>query len=103
MAANPVVQSQHPPATSEEVSDFAGKMGMTLQEATRALERKAADPDSLSFMPDPKDLVSEEAYNGWLRAKVQQALDDPRPTLSSEEVEAHFAQRKAAILAKAQK
>jgi hypothetical protein len=40
MAANPVVQSQHPAATPAEVADFASKMGMTLQEAARALERE---------------------------------------------------------------
>ncbi len=54
-------------------------------------------------MPGPKDLVSEEACDAWLRAKVQEAMDDPRPTLSSEEAEARFAERKAAIPAKAQK
>jgi hypothetical protein len=36
-------------------------------------------------------------YDAWLRAEVQAALDDPRPALSSAEVEAHFDRRKAAL------
>ena len=44
--------------------------------------------------------VDSQAYDEWFRAKVQEALDDPRPSLSHEEVEAHFAARRAAALSK---
>jgi DNA-damage-inducible protein J len=43
---------------------------------------------------DPK------AYDAWFRAKVQEALDDPRPGIPHEEVEAHFAKRRATSLAR---
>ena len=33
-------------------------------------------------------------------AKVQEALDDPRPAIAHEDVEAHFAKRRAAALRK---
>jgi len=35
------------------------------------------------------------------RAKVQEALEDPRPAIPYEDVEAHFAKRRAAALRKA--
>lgn len=38
-----------------------------------------------------------------IRAKVQEALDDPRPAIPHEKVEAHFAKRRAAALLKAGK
>ncbi len=32
----------------------------------------------------------EEAYDIWFRAKVQEALDDPRPGIPHDEVMAHI-------------
>jgi DNA-damage-inducible protein J len=40
-------------------------------------------------------------HDAWLRAKVQEALDDPRPVVPHEKAEAHFAGRRAAALLKA--
>jgi DNA-damage-inducible protein J len=37
----------------------------------------------------------------WFRAKVQEALDDPRPATPHEKVEAHFAARRLAAWRKA--
>lgn len=34
-------------------------------------------------------------YDAWLRARVQEALDDPRPAITAEVVEAHFIERRA--------
>jgi DNA-damage-inducible protein J len=48
----------------------------------------------------PKLLQSTEAHDKWFRAKVQQALDDPRPPIPHEQVEAHFAERRAAAARK---
>lgn len=36
------------------------------------------------------------AHDAWFRTKVQEALDDPRPAISHEKIEAHFAPRRAA-------
>src|ERR1017187_6886472 len=34
-------------------------------------------------------------HDAWFRAKVQEALDDPRPAIPHDPVEAHFATRRA--------
>jgi DNA-damage-inducible protein J len=36
------------------------------------------------------------AHDAWFRAKVQEALSDPRPAIPHKKVEAHFAKRRAA-------
>ena len=46
------------------------------------------------------ELLAE--HDAWFRAKVQEALDDPRPGIPHEEVEAYFAERRAAALLKEQ-
>ena len=38
------------------------------------------------------------SYDRWFRAKVQAAIDDPRPALSHEEAKSLFAARKKALL-----
>jgi DNA-damage-inducible protein J len=42
----------------------------------------------------------KDAHDAWFRAKVQEALDDTRPGIPHEVVEAHFAKRRAATLGK---
>jgi len=42
-------------------------------------------------------------HDAWFRAKVQEALDDPRPAIPHEQVEAYFAERRAAALRKVQR
>lgn len=38
------------------------------------------------------------AYDKWFREKVQESIDDPRPSIPHEEVEAHFAERRARLM-----
>jgi DNA-damage-inducible protein J len=45
--------------------------------------------------------VDAAAHDAWFRAKVQEAVGDPRPVVPHEKVEAHFAKRRAAALLKA--
>ena len=40
-------------------------------------------------------------HDAWFRAKMQEALDDPRPAIPHKEVKAHFAKRRTAALRKA--
>ena len=42
------------------------------------------------------------AYEKWFRAQVQEALDDPRPGIPHEQVEAEWAKERAALLKRAQ-
>ena len=44
--------------------------------------------------------AGSQAYDAWFRAKVREALDDPRPDVSSTDVEAEFAVRRATSLAR---
>lgn len=46
-----------------------------------------------AFTTDPA------THDAWFRAKVQEALDDPRPAVADEVVEAQFAVRRGAALA----
>jgi phosphoribosylanthranilate isomerase len=43
------------------------------------------------------DNVRGLEHDAWFRAKVQEALDDRRPDIPHEQVEAHFAKRRAAL------
>ncbi len=38
-------------------------------------------------------------YDEWFRAEVHRALDDPRPPIDGEIVEAYFAEKRPAVLA----
>jgi hypothetical protein len=43
------------------------------------------------------------AHDAWFRAKVQEALNDPRPAIPHKKMEASFAKRRASALRKAKK
>ncbi len=61
-----------------------------------------ANPDSVIphkvVMAEPRANAAE--HDAWFRAKIQEALDDPRPLIPHAEVEAHFAKRRSEALAK---
>jgi len=54
---------------------------------TRVAEQRALPSD---FETDP------QTHDKWFRGKVREALDDMRPAVLHEDVEAHFARRRAA-------
>jgi predicted transcriptional regulator len=54
------------------------------------------------FIRDYVQRQSDEAtHDAWIRARIQEALDDPRPDLSESEVDAHFRRRREEALRKA--
>jgi DNA-damage-inducible protein J len=57
-------------------------VGLTLSDAVRILLTRVAKEGGLP----PGLTVTEETYDDWFRRKVQEALDDPGPLLSHEEV-----------------
>ncbi len=63
---------------TEKLADF----GLTVSDAVRILltrvVREGALPATLTADPD--------AYDAWFRAKVQEALEDPRPPASHTQV-----------------
>ena len=65
---------------------------------------KAHDRPGSQLLRDfMRDYVAKAEHDAWFRAKVQEALDDPRPAIPHEQVEAHFAKRRAAALLKEQR
>jgi DNA-damage-inducible protein J len=94
MAANALVQTRIDAALKERAVAVLDSMGLTVSDAVRILLTRVAKEGALPF-----DFATDPAvHDAWFRAKVRAALDDPRPSLSHDEVEAHFAQRRAAVL-----
>jgi len=80
----------------ERAAAVLESMGLTVSDAVRILLTRTANEGALPFT-----LASDPAaYDIWFRAKVQEALDDIRPGVPYDEVEAHFAKRRAAALRK---
>jgi DNA-damage-inducible protein J len=96
MAASALVQTRIDPALKERAAAVLGKMGLTVSDAVRILLTRIANEGALpfGFASDPA------AHDAWFRAKVLEALDDPREPVAHEKVEAHFARRRAAALVK---
>jgi DNA-damage-inducible protein J len=97
MPASVLVQTRVDPETKERASEVLGKLGITVSDAVRILLTRTANEGALPF----ELLHSTEAHDRWFRAKVQQALDDPRPAVPHKQVEAHFAKRRAAAARRA--
>ena len=93
MAGNALVQTRIDPEIRDRASKVLAKSGLTVSDAVRILLTRTANEGAL-----PMELLTpDEAYDAWFRAKVQEALDDPRPDISGEEVEAYFAKRRAGL------
>jgi DNA-damage-inducible protein J len=94
MAANALVQTRIDPAVKERAAAVLETMGLTVSDAELILLTRTANEGVLPFT-----LASDPAaHDTWFRAKVQAALDDPRPSIPHNEVEAHFANRRTAAL-----
>jgi DNA-damage-inducible protein J len=72
-------------------------LGITVSDAVRILLTRTANEGAPPF----ELFQSTAAHDAWFRAKVQEALDDPRPRIPHEQVKAYFAERKAAAARKA--
>jgi DNA-damage-inducible protein J len=98
MPANALVQTRIDPAVKERAAAVLGEMGITVSDAVRILLTRTANEGALPFA-----LTTNAAeHDAWFRAKVREALDDPRLAIAHEQVEAHFAARRATALRKAQ-
>ena len=99
MAASALVQTRIDPDVKERASAVLGELGITVSDAVRILLTRTANEGALPFALT----MSATGHDAWFRAKVQQALDDPRPAIPHRQVEAHFAKRRAAAMRKAKK
>src|SRR5277367_3357408 len=94
MASNAIVQTRIDAALKARAVAVLDNMGLTVSDAVRILLTRIAKEGALPF-----DFVTDPAtHDAWFRAKVQQALEDSRPPIPHDQVEAHFAHRRAAAL-----
>ena len=91
MPANALVQTRIDPAVKERAAVVLEKLGITVSDAVRILLTRTANEGELPFALT----TNPAAHDAWFRAKVKEALDDPRPGISHKKVEAHFAKRQA--------
>jgi DNA-damage-inducible protein J len=96
MSVNALVQTRIDPAVKKRAAAVLEELGITVSDAVRILLTRTANEGALPFA-----LTNDTAaYDAWFRAKVQEALNDPRPGIPHEKVEAHFAKRRATALRK---
>jgi DNA-damage-inducible protein J len=91
MAANELIQARIDPEVKAQAAAVLDKLGMTVSDAVRILLTRTAREGALPF-----ELIADrQAYDVWFRARVREALDDIRPDVAHDEVEAEFAARRA--------
>jgi hypothetical protein len=61
----------------------------------------AITTDTIAHSPLER-LVESAAYEGWLTQQVQEAIEDPRPSVPHSEVTAEWATERAALLKEAE-
>ena len=95
MTSNALIQARVDPDTKAQASAVLETLGLTISDAVRILLTRIAKEGALpiGFTSDPA------AYDAWFKAKVQEALDDARPPVADEGVEAQFAARRTSALA----
>ena len=97
MAANALVQTRIDAELKERATAVLDNIGLTVSDVMRIVLTRVANEGTL-----PAGLIVDAAaHDAWFRARVQEALDDRRPAVPREKVEAHFAKRRAAALLKA--
>lgn len=91
MAENALIQARIDAGVKARAGAVLEAMGLTTSDAVRMLMTRIANEGALpaGFAVDPA------AYDAWFRAKVQEALGDPRPGIPHEEVNAMMAKIRA--------
>ena len=97
MPANAIVQARVNAKVKAEAAAVLDNMGLTVSDAVRILLTRVAREGALPF----DFALDPQAHDRWFRAKVREALDDPHPAVSDDDVEAHFARRRADALGRA--
>lgn len=97
--ANASVQTRIDPEVKERAAAVLEAIGLTISDAVRILLTRTANEGALPFALTG----NSAAHDAWFRAKVQEALDDPRVAILDDEIEAYFAERRSAARRKAAK
>jgi DNA-damage-inducible protein J len=88
MAATALVQTRIDPEIRDKASAVLERVGLTVSDAVRMMLTRTANEGALPFA------AADAEYDAWFRAKVQEALDDPRPPVPGEVVEEYFAKKR---------
>jgi DNA-damage-inducible protein J len=73
-------------ALCTKASEVLAEIDMTLAEAVTILMNRIVADGSFPASLAPFEGSDAEEYDAWVRAKVQEALDDPRPSIPHEDV-----------------
>jgi len=92
MSSNALVQTRIDADVKERAAAVLEKLGLTVSDAVRILLTRTANEGALPFVIT----AGSQEYDAWFRAKVREALNDPGPDIPHAEVEAYFAERRAA-------
>ena len=96
MSSKTLVQARIDTSVKDRAAAVLDTMGLTISDAVRILLTRTANEGGLPF-----ELAHDSAaYDEWFRAKVREALDDPRPDVPNDEAKARFAMRRSAALAR---
>lgn len=97
--ANALVQTRIAASVRDRAVEVLDGLGLTVSDVVRIVLTRVANEGAL-----PVGLVADtHAHDAWFRAKVQEALNDPRAPVPHDEVEARFAKRRAAALRRSAK
>ncbi|HEX7758990.1 MAG TPA: type II toxin-antitoxin system RelB/DinJ family antitoxin [Caulobacteraceae bacterium] len=97
MSSNALVQTRIDAEVKERAAAVLEQLGLTVSDAVRILLTRTANEGALPFSIGG----GPAEYDAWFRAKVREALEDTRPDIPHEEVQAHFAARRASALREA--
>ena len=98
MASNALVQTRIDADVKERATAVLESMALTVSDAVRILLTRTANEGTI-----PLELVNHrDAYDAWFRAKILEALEDPRPDIDGDDAEARCRKRRAAALRKAE-
>ncbi len=98
MPMDTLIQTRIDPAIEARASAVLEAVGLTVSDAVRLLLARTAEDGVLPFA-----VGTDDDHDAWFRAKVCEALDDPRPDVDDVEVKAEFAARRRASLGETEK
>jgi DNA-damage-inducible protein J len=98
MSANALIQTRIDAEIKARASAVLEKSGLTVSDAVRIMLTRTANEGALPMSLAGRD-EEPAGYDAWFRAKVQEALDDPNPSMAHEEVQTYFAQKRQRLLA----
>lgn len=93
MATNALIQTRIDADIKARAAAVLEQLGLTVSDAVRILLTRTANEGALPFPVAPG-----ADHDSWFRARIQEALEDKRPAVSQDEVNARFQARRAAAL-----